>query len=493
MGAFNPDFQLYSAEFNDKEFTAENNLAKALQTESIWLSGFTTFLYGTGSEQYASYNFPMLYVTEGLNRKAKKATINNTDLSYKWPVLGRPKKVSTIARSTYVTTDKPGIAFQEFVVYFSDSWFFQGQSVYTPSGLECRVQRDPERIGNEHKYHLVIITNSANTFVPNSDLLAGKKWGQGVRKVSKSRSRGGEHRSYTPYTLTNQLSVVRDSYNIVGNMANKVMVYEIKAGGKSYKFWAQWELYQAELAFKEKLEYDLWFSQYNKDVDGIIHTIDEDSGEVVPSGAGLEQQIDNVDTYVSMTAKKIETIVNDLVYNASNAQNVVIDIYTGTGGLNEVSRALENKMTSIGFNDMGAFSGRDAKDGKRTYYGFYFKSYQTREGHTVNFKYHPMFDRGVKAEMSELHPIDGRPMFSYNMYAIDMSTYEGEPNVQYVAEGGRENITKTVQGMAQIPFGDNSGFAASDIDASSIEQMKTQGIVIKRPTNCIKIFNTILG
>lgn len=494
MAAFNSDLQLYEATFNDKEFTAENNLAAANLTNSQWLSPATTFLYGNGSSDFGSYNFPMLYLTEGLGKIAKNVSIDTEDLSYKWPVLGRPKKVSTIARSVYTAGDKPGSNFQEFIVPFKDRWFFKGQVVYTPSGFECRVQRDPIKQGNEYIYYMVIVTSKATTSLPLADLAIGTRWGQGIRKVSKSRSRGGEHRSYTPYALQNQLSVVRDTYNIVGNMGNKVMVYSIKADGREFRAWSQWEMYLSDLQLHEKLEHDLWYSTYNKDSEGVIHTIDEDSNEVVPSGAGLLEQIDNVDTYVELTANKIETIINDLVYNASGAQNVVIDLWTGTGGLNEASRAMEGRMQSLGFNhvDTSGVSQPDS-NGKRTYYGFYFDRYRTREGHTVNFRHHPMFDRGSKAEASRKHPIDGRPMESYNMYAIDSSTYDGEPNVQYVTEKGRESIERIVQGMNGIPFNKQSDFAASDIDASSLERMKTQGIVIKRPTNCIKIFNTILG
>ena len=496
MGAFNKDLQLYSAQFNDDEFTQENHMARALQTESEWLSPATTFLYGSGSEDFASYNFPMLYLTEGLGNISSSVSIGNTDLSYKWPVLGRPKKTSTISSNPYSSTDKPGVGFGTFRMFFADKHFFKGQICYLPSGLEAQVQSDLVKNGASTDYivEFQLITGNPNLYVPARDLAIGKKWAGGIKKVSKARSRGGEHRSYTPYELTNQLSVVRDSYNIAGNQANKVMVYEIRAGGESFKFWAQWEMYLSDLALREKLEHDLWYSTYNKDADGVIHNLDADSGEIVPSGAGILEQIDNVDTYVSMTSKKIETIVNDLVFNAGGATNVSIDIFTGTGGLNEASKAMENKMTSSGLTyvDTSGISEKDANN-KRTYYGFYFDRYVTREGHSIRFRHHPMFDRGAKSETAELHPIDGRPIESYHMYAIDTSTYDGEPNIQYVSEKGRENIEKIVSGMSPIPFVSDSMQASSDIDASSIERMKTQGIAIKRPTNCLKIFNTILG
>jgi len=491
MAAFNQDLQLYTAQFNDKEFTAENHLARAFLSHSEWLSQASTFLYGDGSQSYSSYAFPMLWLTEGLGRVAKSVQIGSADLSYKWPVLGRPKKTSTISRSLYSSTDTPGKGFQEFIVPFKDRWFFKSQTVYTPSKIEVRVQGDPKPNDGEFLYRFKIITNNPNTYVPYKDIVAGVKWAQGIAKVSKNRSRGVEHRSYTPYALQNQLSVVRDTYNIVGNMGNKVMVYNIKADGRTFQFWSQWEMYLSDIQLREKLEHDLWHSQYNKDADGVIHNDDEDSGEVVTSGAGLLQQIDNVDTYVKMTTKKIETIVNDLVFNASGAQKVTIEIFTGTGGMNEVSRAMEDKIKSFTLVEQKIMQKQG--DGKYMLNGPFFSSYVTREGHKVNFRYHPMFDRGPMAEISGEHPIEGYPIESYNMYAVDMSIYEGEPNVQYVSEKGREEIKKVVQGMARIPGIDDSMFAASDIDASSIERMKTQGIVIKRPTNCLKVFNTING
>ena len=493
MSAFNQDLQLYSAKFNSDEFTAENHLHKALLTHSEWLSPATTFLYGSGSSEYSAYNFPMLYITEGLRNIAKTKSIGTADLSYKWPVLGKPKKSDAISRNPYSATDKPGVGYGEFNMYFKDRWFFKGQICYTPSGLECRVQHDPKKKGNEVEYVFVIITGNPNAFVPAKDLAVGTQWGQGLRKVSKSRSRGGESRGYTPYELTNQLSVVRDTYNIAGNIANKVMVFNIKVDGQEIRLWTQWDMYRSDLKLREALEQDLWYSTYNLDADGVINQIDEDSGEVVPSGAGLLQQIDNVDTYVEMTTKKIETIISDLVYNASGAQNVSIDLFTGTGGLNAASKAMENKIAGFTFVDTSGFSKPDA-NGKRAFYGFYFDRYQTREGHTVRFRYHPGFDHGVKADISPKHPLEGYPMESYNMYAIDTSTYDGEPNVQYVSEKGRETIEKIVPGMSPMPFiGKETNIASTDIDASSIERMKTQGIVIKRPTNCLKIFNTILG
>lgn len=480
----NPTLELYPATFNASEFTSTNHLSKALLTQSEWLAPFVTHAYGSSAE-FGSRNFPLSFVTEGMGNVQK---ISSTDLSYKMAIIGKPKKTSTVAVASYAASDKPGRGHSTFKVIFQDRWFHKSLSVFSPSRIECRVQYDPIQVSGGWEYTLVIMNPSAEAFVPVADLAAGKVWGRSIAKVGKERSRGVESRSYAPFTVTNQLSVVRDSYRIAGNVKNKVMVLEIKANGKTFKYWTQWEMFLRQLEFKEKCETDLWYSEYNKDANGVIHQLDTDSGEVVPSGAGMLAQIPNQDTYSILTTQKIENLITDIFFNASDADVVNVDIYTGTGGLREADRAM--KAASRGFTlvDTKQISG----SGNTMQFGSYFNTYRTIDGHTVTFKRLPLMDRGVMADISGTHPIDGLPLESYNMYCIDNSTRDGQKNVRYVSEAGREEVNKVVPGMAAAPDGYNDSlYASSDIDATSVEWMKTQGISIGVPTNCFKLFNVI--
>ena len=131
-------------------------------------------------------------------------------------------------------------------------------------------------------------------------------------------------------------------------------------------------------------------------------------------------------------------------------------------------------------------------EGNSMMFGAYFNQYRHIDGHKVTFKKLPLMDRGVMADVSDPHPITGLPLESYNMYCIDNSTYEGQRNIQYVSEAGREEVNRVVPGMAAPPDGYNETlFASSDIDATSVEWMKTQGVQVMKPTNCFKLFNGI--
>lgn len=480
----NPTLELYPATFNDKEFTSTNHLSKALLSQSEWLAPFVTHAYGSSAE-FGSRNFPLSFVTEGMGNVQK---ISSTDLSYKMAIIGKPKKTSTVSVSTYAATDKPGRGHTTFKVIFQDRWFHKSLSIFSPSRIECRVQYDPVQVTGGWEYTLVIMNPSVEAYVPVADLAAGKVWGRSIAKVGKERSRGVESRSYAPFTVTNQLSVVRDSYRIAGNVKNKVMVLEIKANGKTFKYWTQWEMFLRQLEFKEKCETDLWYSEYNKDANGVIHQIDTDSGEVVPSGAGMLAQIPNQDTYSILTTTKIENLITDIFFNASDADHVNVEVYSGTGGLREADRAMKTASRGFTLVDTKQISG----SGNAMQFGSYFNTYRTIDGHTVTFKRLPLMDRGVMADISGTHPIDGLPLESYNMYCIDNSTRDGQKNIKYVSEAGREEVNKVVPGMAAAPDGYNDSlYASSDIDATSVEWMKTQGISIGVPTNCFKLFNVI--
>jgi hypothetical protein len=454
-------------------------------TQGSWLSTFVTHAYGS-SAQYGNRNFPLSFITEGMGSVEK---IENTDLSYKMAILGRPKKTATISTNIYSATDTPGRGRTKFKAVFTDRWFYKSQSIFSPSRFECRVQSDPKSVAGGWEYELKMMDPSIAAFIPVADLTSNAVWGGSVAKVGKERSRGVESRSYSPFAVQNQLSVVRDTYNIAGNIKNKIMVLEIMANGQKFKYWTQWEMFLRQISFKEKLEFDLWQSTYNKDANGVIYVDDEDSGEVVPSGAGLLQQIPNQDSYSILTTTKLTSLIRDIFFNAADADTVDVEIYTGTGGLTEAHEAMNT--AARGFTLVDSKQVKDSPSGSnKLMFGAYYNVYQHIDGHTVTFKKLPMMDRGILADGSPRHPITNLPNESYNMYCIDNSMYDGQRNLKYVSESGREEVTRVVQGMAASPDGyADTLYASSDIDASSVQWMKTQGISCARPTNCFKLFN----
>jgi hypothetical protein len=481
MAAINESLRLYQDTYNDEGYASINHLSKAMLHESDLLTPIVTHLYYSDKE-HGRRNFPMTFYTEGMNQRKAVKTV-----SYKLPVIGRPKKTTTVAKTLHATTDTPGKGFGEFTIAFRDRLFSVNQIIHSSNkNIQVQVKAQPKKQGDYYLYTVKMIGQvSSTSYVPVTPyLLAGAVWARGVVKVSFEFSKGTEHRSMNPGMMTNQLSLVRDTYQIRGNIENKTMVFQIPTPEGIKKYWCEWEMFQRNLDWMEKCEMDLWYSLYNKDENGEINDIDPDSGEVIPMGAGILQQIPNSDTYSFLTEEKITQVITDVFYNASDSDQVKIKIFTGTGGRREAHNAMKGALQSLGFT---INSDNFVQGNTSLTYGAYFTTFRHIDGHVVDWVAMPMFDRGAFAEAADKHPITGMSLEGYNMYFIDMSTYQGEANVQYLYEEGND-VTQFVVAGAKVPKGyEQTVFRATDRDGSSVQWMKSQGVIIKRPTNCFKL------
>lgn len=480
--AINPKLRLYADTYNEEGYSSVNHISNALLHQSELLSPVVTHLYGS-DKNYGSRNFPLSFLTEGMK---KVKSIKSID--YRLPIMGKPKKTSIVAYTKYTASERPGIGGQPFEIPFKDRLFAKNLVLVSKDkGVQVKVQTDPRREGDYWIYTVELVGSTKTAWCPPSLLAAGSKWGRLIVKVGIEASRGTEHRSYAPGMMTNQLSIVRDTYQIRGNTENKVMVIEISTSEGKKKYWCEWEMYLRNLEWKEKCESDLWYSLYNKDEFGQILNTDEDSGMPTPSGAGLLEQIPNEDSYTIMTTNKLTQIIRDAFYNASDSRQVKIRVFTGLGGLEEVDRAMKDGAKGFTLVDSKFVKGEDFN----LVYGSYFKTFRHVDGHIVDFVHLPLMDEGVVAETSDAHPTTGMPLESYNMYFIDMSEKDGEANIQYVSEQGREDIEFVVPGV-KVPKGYSpTVFRATDRDASSIQWMKSQGIYMKVPTNSFKVVNKL--
>jgi hypothetical protein len=125
--------------------------------------------------------------------------------------------------------------------------------------------------------------------------------------------------------------------------------------------------------------------------------------------------------------------------------------------------------------------------------GFFNAMYHI-DGYYIKVKHNPIFDYGRRALKSPLHPETGFPLESYRMVFIDDGEFDGEPNLQFVAEKGRRMLHGTVTGLTNAPRqyqlmkdrnSSNAEFGgmlklASDKDAASYHRLATAGANLRR-------------
>jgi hypothetical protein len=478
MPAIQPALRIYDDTFDDKSYTDVNRLANAMLTQADILSPIVTNLFGRMSDR-----FPLMLLTEGRN---KIKPVKSVDGAFKIPIMGKPKKSSTTTKSFYVDGDTPGKGKTEFKLAFADRWFERDYTIESPGPdfVQAKIVDNPEQDGDSWVYTLRITGSSFGEYCPYKFTKPGVKWSRMYAVVGISGSRGNASRNQAPGMMQNQVSFLRKSYEYKGNVQKKVMVMEIPTGSGSTKYWCEWEAYLRGLEWKEECENNLWYSRYNRDADGLIHDKDINSGEIAPQASGVLEQIPNSSTYSFLTEEKLKRTMRDVFFNSAAGTKKNIEIFVGTGSREAVDTALKGAIKGLTLVDSKFVGG----EGSSLVYGSYFSTYRHVDGHTATIRYMPILDNGTRAEKAELHPISGLPMTSYDIYFLDMSDIDGEANIMYLAEEGREDMEVFVPGLT-IPdgFTANGAMRASDIDGSSIHFAKSLGSHIKNPINAFKM------
>ena len=464
--------RLYEDYFNAEGMTDENSLANALLTQPDVLSPVITHLAGREDKR-----FPLSFLTEG---QGKVKYIN--DVEYDYPVMGRLNK----AVQSSALVSGTGVNSTRFKVRFDEKWFIKQYIIESEAGIQARVMEDPYEDGAGWVYTLQLVTADSTDLVGSGDV-AGKKWVQLFAPTAISGSVGNESNWVAPSKMRNQISLIRKSYRYEGNMPDRVVNFEFNVDGKKTDLWYDFEEYQHMLRWKEETEYALWYSKYNRATDGTI-ALKDDNNKPIPIGAGVIEQIPNVDTYSSLTAAKIKSVVRDALYGASDAQDMNIVLFTGLGGMEEFDNAMKSEVSAGSYiknTDPANFisGGRTSLE-----LGGFFTSYRHIDGHTVTVRHLPLFDHGARALNSPKHPVSGLPMESYRMIFLDMSTYDGETNVSMVSRKGRELVRWAVAGASVPPgFAGGNALRANDVDGASVHFMKETGIAIRRATNCLHL------
>ena len=465
-----------------KGFTDENSLMNALLTRPDQIDPVITHLLGRENKM-----FPLSFLSEG---QGKSGSVPVDDIQYTYDVMNRINRPDYVVSSGYSGSDKPGIGVSTFYVTFKTQWIKYQTTIESKNGFRARVVDRPVNDGPYFKYALEPISGDPADFCPLTELVPGTKWAMvGGANVAQSRSEGNESNVVMPGKMKNQLSVLRKSYRIAGNVANKVVEcqFDIEGKGKT-NLWMPFEQWQHMLNWKIDLEEHCWWANYNRRPDGSILNRDHKTGEPIPVMAGIDDQIPNKDTYSYFSTNKLDNTVRDVMFGATDTGKMDIVLLTGIGGNDEFDRALKDK--AAGFTQIqGDKYVRGA--GNHLILGGYFKQYEHVDGHVITVKHMPLLDMGNRALVAPKHPITGLPLTSYEMYFIDTSVYDGARNLVMLHERGRSMITGVLRGMAQTPFdfkGNNVNVnLATEKDESSMHFMCTKGALLRRNTHCFKL------
>lgn len=480
--------------FDDKGWLNENSLTQAYLTKPDEITPLVTFLKGNESDK-----FPLTFLSEGqkdgIMYSGGKGGKEISDIEFFWRTFGRIQNSDTIVHCDYTSLSTPGIGHGYFFTYFKNKILKRSHTIRSSDGTLARVMREPEKVGvNRYKYTLQLINPNPQAVCGLSQLVAGQKWVQSSPAVvSNSDSKGTEADTFLPGAKKGQVSVIRKSYTVAGNVSNRVVECKFKVDGKETSLFVEWDRWVFETKFRQECEEHLWLSEYNRKADGTIPLVDEDSGLPIPYSAGVFEQIPNKDTYSELTPRKIKNFVNNIFSsNVGYDGNQTIVLFTELGGFDDFDEAMKNSLQGwqvVGDKFVQPFQGGLMLTG-------HFKGYEDTYGNKIILKKLPLLLNGSMAENSPKHPRTGLPMTSHAFYGIDMTMQEGgENNLKMVYQKGRSMITGVEQGMSKLPGmnynGNDKMIVSTDKDRSSVHYLGTKGIVIQNNTNCFSLECTL--
>jgi hypothetical protein len=471
--------------FNGAGMTTDNSLANALMIAPEQISPALTYLTGKDDKQ-----FPLTFLTEGTAGPTggnSPALVRIKGDIYDYNVISRQRKVVPVAITN--TTSNVGIGHQRFTITFTERWFIKGYVITGPSNVQVRIMEEPIQKGTYWEYKVQLLNPDTTATMPAADLTKGALFAQMFAPVGMEFSRGNASNWVAPSKIRHRIGLMRKSYAYSGSVKHRYMWmdYNKKPGEGANKLWLDYEEYQHMVNWKKECEMYYWYGQQTYNDKMNTHLTDDDAGNSpIIVGPGLLEQVVNKDTYTTLTADQLKSIVRATLYGMSDTANMQLTLYTGIGGADAFDTAMKDDLASksyIKLTDNKFVFG----SGRNLALGGFFTQYQHVDGYVINVVRLPVFDYGPVADVSEKHPITGLPLESHRMVFVDQSVYDGEPNVQMVTREGREMRRWAVAG-AEIPRGfTGNDLRASDIDGCSVHFMKQAGIVLKRFTTSLDL------
>ena len=477
--------QVQRGAYDSRGYSNEDTIASLMNQKPEEINSILTYTYGLDNDR-----FPLTFLTEGQGKAGVK---DIATVEWNWKTMGRMKFNDSVLYFNSANTT-PGRGGAMFEVEFATHIIIEQYGLIAPDGVtQVRVMKDlGEGAHGGYLYRLKLTNPNPNHYVNPTNLEAGKFWSMTSPTVSESYSKGNRSNVMGPGKMTSQLEFHRYSKEIGGNISNTVVSYEFKTGtGGTTTLWINEEMRQYDINIRVMDEERLWIAEYNRNENGEITLLDEDTQKPIPHTAGMIQICDeaNYDTYGEyLPLNKIKRFFGDIITNDTDTNTSEIVLFAGKGYMEDFDDAMKTDAKDNGFaTPLGDKMIDSITDGLS--YGKYFRQYKTIDNHIITVKHLPFCDKGTLAENAKsngmIHPRTGYPITSHQAFLVDMSTYEGQRNVRKIRQTNQIYLSGVIKGLTPIPASwgavpQNS--LATDVDASRYEIKNSFGLQVDNST-----------
>lgn len=500
-------YQVQEAIYDSKSLLDENNFYHQRQGAPSELTRKITYILGDYNK-----NYPISLMTMGGigydGDALKRSAVELDDVQFTYPVMGRLQKASIVSSTIYTTGDKAGIGNSTFKLRFPDNWLKRFFIIQSALGVQAHVSTDPDLLPDgQYEYTCQLDPAAPGDFCPLSEVQEGAAWIAINTAVAESESRTTETSMVMPGLYKNQMGFLRAGMGWAGNSANKVMKIKIQTDKGETEVWMDYFMWQFEMSWLNQCEHNYWYSRYNRMPNGEIPLKDLLTGKVIPRGSGILEQIQNKSSYSTLSYDMLSNFIGDALFGMSDSAGMSLTLHTGRGGMREFDKAIKKAGGTVLAN-LGVGGGNVADKfisgtGYNLALGGYFDTFYHIDGYTIKVKHNPIFDMGTVALGQQAggytHPETGWPLESYRMVFIDDADYDGQPNIQHVAQKGRAFLHGVIAGLTPMPRSlqimggfnitsqDAAQLLSTDQDKSGYTRMSSCGIQILRANKCFDI------
>ncbi len=448
--------------FNKGSYGKETVQSNALVTNLLKYPEIATTLI----RQYPQYS--LNYFVDGTSRFAKEEVIG--DNSFKWAVLGRTNRPSTL---TGASTGN-GVANGTFTFVTEENFLNPNDIVRFQDGTSAILIGEPTIVAGGYQFSAKLQTNDATKTIAAANFTAGKTVNAAGSAFTEGSERGYENSVY-PDWYVNYTKISRKAKSITGSALTDITW--IENNGQRLWFFTDQKLMEEEFLYQRELSD--WYDESTMDANGNPLVFGTD-GKAIIKGDGVLKQIDaaNVDTYNgALSEERITDFLAQLSLNTGEMNSHWI-VYTGTAGKVAFHKAMKDLVYPSGNLVY------DAKVGAETEIGVNFTTYNAL-GSRLTLAHCPIFDDPNLH--TDIDPKSGYLKESFRMVFLNFGQTDGVSNIERKVKGAgginRSMIIKYLPGMVD-PFNQAQMMAVSSRDSFSMEILSESGMVVRNPLSC---------
>lgn len=402
--------------------------------------------------------------------------------AYRYPVLGRIQQASII-NAQIGSSGSDGT----FTLTMTDNYLFPGMvAIFNGNNLQARVMGDATGTNGNYVYNFQTMDGTVFDWTTHVAGQAGTKTCFGSFTSYSDKSLRGYGRSHYPDMFVNHMSIQRKTVGIAGGAATTVLWLEFN-GKKGWMFEKE---RQARLQFMMEDEFLKWFGRSTmKDSSGNLlakaRMTDQATGEEIVVGDGLIPQIEGInegygsDTDGGATLDDITDMMTTLEKKSNAVEGKKWYIVTGTDGYQKCQRLFKAEASNT-FHLTMYKDGSPVIGGQEVEVGYNFKTFNVN-GNQVTVVKHPLFDD--EKRFTE-RGADGKLLMSSKMIFLDMSSMDGQPNIEILGNGAyginRTMVSAYINGLT----GMKEGPVVTPVDGIEFNMLKQDGIFIYNTASC---------